>query len=88
MLSRVYSLRPHGMYPARLLCPWNSPGKISGVGGHSLFQGIFPTEGSNLVLLHCRQILEYLSHQSKRLYKNPICSGRHGEGARMDYIAD
>jgi len=32
---------PHGLYPARLLCPWNSPGKNTGVGCHSLFQGTF-----------------------------------------------
>ena len=38
-------------------CPWDSSGKNTGVGNHSLFQGIFPTEGLNLGLLHCRQIL-------------------------------
>ena len=35
----------------RLLCPWNSPGKNTGVGYHALLQGIFPTQGSNLSLL-------------------------------------
>ena len=39
------SLCSHGMEPARLLCPWNSPGKSSGVGCHSLLQGIFLTQG-------------------------------------------
>ena len=34
-----------------------SPGKNTGVGGHALLQGIFPTQGSNLGLLHCGQIL-------------------------------
>ena len=29
------------------VCPWNSPGKNTGVGCHSLLQGIFPTQGSN-----------------------------------------
>ena len=57
------SLRPHGIWPARLLCPWNSPGKNTGVGCHSFIQGIFPTQGSNLGLLHCRQILHHLSHK-------------------------
>ena len=57
------SLWPSGLYPSRLLCPWNSPGKNTGVGCHSLLQGIFPTQGSNLGVLHCRQILYYLSHQ-------------------------
>ena len=47
---------------ARLLCAWNSPGKNTGVGCHSLLQGIFPTQGSNLGFLHCRHILYHLSH--------------------------
>ena len=41
-----------------LLCPWDSPGKNTGVGCHALRQGIFPTQGSNLCLLCTgRQIL-------------------------------
>ena len=59
------SLRPHGLQPARLLSSWNSPGKNTGVGCHSLLQGIFLTQGSNLGLLHCRQILYLLSHQGR-----------------------
>ena len=47
----------------QLLCPWDSTAKNTGVGCHSLLQGIFPTQGSNLGLLHCRQILYCLSHQ-------------------------
>ena len=43
--------------------PWNPPGKNTGVGSHSFHHGIFPTQGSNLGLLHCRQILYLLSHQ-------------------------
>ena len=39
------------LWPASLLCPWDSPGKKTGVGCHALFQGIFPTQGSNLCLL-------------------------------------
>ena len=35
------SLQPHGLSPARLPCPWDSPGKNTGVGSHSLLQGIF-----------------------------------------------
>ena len=53
---------PHGQ-PARILCPWNFPGKNTGVGCHFLLQGIFLTQGWSLVLLHCRQILYHLSHQ-------------------------
>ena len=42
---------PHGLQPTRLLCPWYSPGKNTGVGCHFLLQGIFLTQGSNLHLL-------------------------------------
>ena len=56
------SLQAHGLWPVRL-CPWNSPGENTGVGCHSLLQGIFLTQGLNLGLLHCRQIPYYLSHQ-------------------------
>ena len=45
-----------------LLCQWDSPGKNTGVSSHSLLQGIFPTQGLNPHLLHCRQILYHLSH--------------------------
>ena len=57
------TLRPHGRQPARLLRPWNSPGKNTGVGCHFLLQGIFSTQGSNVGLPHGGQILYCLSHQ-------------------------
>ena len=57
------SLRPHGLQPARLLCPWDSPGRNIGVGCHALLQGIVPTQGWKPGLLHCRQIVYHLSHQ-------------------------
>ena len=41
---------------------WGSPGKNAGVGSHSLLQGIFPTQGSNPGLLHCRQVPYHLDH--------------------------
>ena len=46
------SLRPYGLKPARLLCPWNFPGKNAGVGCHALLQGTLLTQGSNPYLLH------------------------------------
>ena len=55
-VSRVQVLRPYGLLPARLLCPWDFPGKNTGVGCHALLQGIFPIQCSNPHLLHCRQI--------------------------------
>ena len=42
---------------------WHDPGKNTAVGCHFLLQGIFPTQGSNQGLLHCRWILYYLSHK-------------------------
>ena len=42
-------LRPRGLKPVRLLHPWDSPGKNTGVGSHSLFQGFFPTRGQTPV---------------------------------------
>ena len=54
---------PHGVglichpMPARIPCPWDFPGKNTGVSCRSLLQGIFLTQGSNPHLLHCRQIL-------------------------------
>ena len=54
------SLRPHG-----LDSQWNSPGQNTGVGSLSLLQGIFPTQGWNPGLLHCRQILYQLSYQGR-----------------------
>ena len=43
----------------------NSPGKNTGVGCHALLQGIFPTQGLNPGLPHCRQILNQLSYPGK-----------------------
>ena len=56
-------LRPQRLQPARLLWQWNSPGKNTGVGSHSLLQGILSAQGLNLSLLYCRWILHHLSHQ-------------------------
>ena len=48
--------------------PWNCPGKNTGVSCHFLLQGIFPIQGSNLGLPHCRQILYYLNHRGNPNY--------------------
>ena len=52
------SLQPHGLYS-----PGNSPGQNTGVGSLSLLQGIFPAQGSNRGLPHCRWILYQMSHK-------------------------
>ena len=59
-------LQPHGLHQALLR---NSPVKNTGVGSHSLLQKIFPTQGSDLGLLHWRQILYRLSHQKPQVAK-------------------
>ena len=80
------SLRLQGLWPARLLCPWNSPGKNTGVGCPALLQGIFLTQGLNpclLCLLHCRQILSPLSHWGSRKLtskEESLCSGHRETG--------
>ena len=58
------SLQPYGLCKhIRFLCPWDSPGKNAGVGCHPLLQGIFPTRGSNLRLLHWQADSLPLNHQ-------------------------
>ena len=52
------SLQPHGLYSS-----WHSPGQNTGVGSLSLFQGIFPAQGSNPGLPHCSRTLYQLSHK-------------------------
>ena len=72
-----YSSRPHGLQPAWLLCPWDFPGKNTEVGCHFLLQGIFPTQGLYLCLLHllhCRRILYPQSHwESPKDLQHPVC---------------
>ena len=56
----------------RLLHPWDFLGKSTEVGCHFLLQGIFPTQGSNPGLPHCRQMLYCLSHQGSRNPQHPV----------------
>ena len=51
------SLWPHGLKLSRSLCPWNSPGKNTGVGGHALLQRTFLTQEMNPVLTSFRKKL-------------------------------
>ena len=50
----------------RLLRPWDFPGKNTGVSCHFLLQEIFPIQGLNLGLPHCRQMLYHMSHQGSQ----------------------
>ena len=58
---------PMDLQPARLLCPWNSPGKNTGASSHSLLQKILLSQGLNPGLPHCRQVLYHLSHQGSHI---------------------
>ena len=60
-------LRPHELQPARLLYPWDFPGKNTGMGCHVLLQGIFPTRRLNLYLPHWQADSLPLSHQESPL---------------------
>ena len=73
------SLQHHGLYS-----PWNSPGQNTGVGCLSLLQGIFPTQGLNPGLLHCRWILYQLSYQGSWERGLPISqAARRGAISRI-----
>ena len=71
------SLQPHGLYS-----PWNSPGKNTRVGSLSLLQGIFPTQGLNPGLWHCRWILYQLILCFLSKAQTSIRSLKKQEGSR------
>ena len=69
-----YFLQPCGLHPTRLLCPWDSPGKNTGMGCYALLQGIFPSQGSNLCLLcllhwQADSLLSHLGRETDNLEK-------------------
>ena len=82
------SLRPHGLYPTRPLCPWDFLGENNGVGCHFLLQGIFLTQGPNPSLLYWQVDSLPLSHlggpwgtssgSSHRPYHKRPCEGHTG----------
>ena len=64
------SLWPHGLQTTRLLCPWSSPGRNTGVGCHFLLHGIFPSQGSNTAILHCRLFNHWATREALAMQKN------------------
>ena len=74
------SLPSHGLEPVRLLSPWNSPGRNTGVGSHFLLQRIFLTQGLNLDLLHCRQILYHPSQVSENESRSVVSNSLQPHG--------
>ena len=65
------SVPPYGLHPIQLLCPWDSPGKNTGVGCRALLQGIFPTHGTTLCLLH---LLHWQAGSLPRVPPGKLCS--------------
>ena len=65
--------------------PWNSPSQNTGVGSLSLLQGIFPTQGSNPGLLHCR-ILYQLTYQGNQLKDRSNHLGERGWYLTIDML--
>ena len=58
----------------------------TGVGGHVLLQGVFLTQGWNLGLLHCRQILYCLNHQESPLKENKASENMHDWKLKMHIV--
>ena len=75
------------LQPRELYSPWNSLGQNTGVGSLFLLQRIFPTQGSNPGLLHCRQILYQLDHQgSPGSYSLDVKSHSPSKGMSHDLL--
>ena len=77
------SLRPHRLLPARLLCPWDSPGKNTRVGCHALLQVTSPTPGWNLCLLLCGRI-PYCWTTGKPLSTEGTPQTEQGQGGLLE----
>ena len=87
-VAKVLEFQPqHQSFQWALRILWNSPGQNTGVGSLSLLQGIFPTQGLNLGLLHGRRILYQLNHQgSPRILEcvaYPFSSGSSPPGIEL-----
>ena len=67
-ISHVQLLAALWSVATKLLCPWDCSGKNLDVGCHFLLQGIFLIQGSNLCLLHYRQILNHLNQGNLWLF--------------------
>ena len=79
------SLQPHGLQPTRLLCPWDSPGKNTGLWCHFLLQGIFSTQVSNLHLLQWQADSLPLSRQGSPRLNESAQSHKTGRGGAKLY---
>ena len=90
------SSQPYGLQAAKLLCPWNYPGKNTGMGCYFLLQRIFLTQRMNphlLCLLHWQVVLLPLSHLGSPIYSTgnwmqyPV-KNHNGKGYEKGYITE
>ena len=67
LVAQLWSIlsQPYGLQPTRPLCPWDFPGRKTGVGCNFSLHGVFPTQGSNPHLLHWQADSLPLSDQGK-----------------------
>ena len=72
-----------GLQPARVLWPWNPPGKNTGVDCRALLQGAFPSRGLNLGLRPCRRTLYRLRGQFHGQDANPQATKATGDTAGL-----
>ena len=84
-------LQPQGLQPARLLCPWDFPGRNTGVGCHALLQGIFLTQGSNLHLLMTLALAggfftASATWEARNMSTTPLKSIFRGKGALTFFV--
>ena len=92
-MNESYSVLSDSSWPHGLYSPWHSPGQNTGVGSLSFLQGIFPTQGSNPGLPHCRRILYQLSHKGSPIILERVAypffsgSSRPRNGTRVSCIA-
>jgi len=79
-------LQPHGLQCTRLLCPWDFPGKNTGLDCHFLLQVIFPTQGLNLCVLNWQADSLPLSHQED-LWRLQFSNGYGHKTHRHMYVS-
>ena len=80
------SVWPYGLWPTRLLYPWDSPGKNTRVGCHALLQGMFLTQGSNAGLLHCRHIIYRWATKEAHNTSYHVLNNKYTEGEYYNFF--
>ena len=80
-LQPCLTLRPCGAQPARLLCPWDSPGRNTGVGGHALLQGTFPDPGIGPMSLTSPKLAGRFSTTTDPTWEEVSSHQNSGKGA-------